>query len=208
MSTIEIALGEDVDWDKHYFGIHNGYIVFGTTNGSDTNLFRSRHNHTMMQYYGFIHALYGYRDGVIYEFDSIFGDNRIDRQSAAMIASYGILKTVGEVPIAENDLSEEERATIEAAIRARTQSPSSVHLGTYEGYSIYCAYTYALASIVISHRNGNMTWEKMGDVVAYKDGEVYDVQELINKDMISYRSVMSAFYFHKIIIIYEPMWQR
>ena len=57
--------------------------------------------------------------------------------------------------------------------------------------------------VVIKFKSGGKLY-----YFAPKDGEVYDVQELINKDMISYRSVMSAFYFHKIIVIYEPMWQR
>lgn len=127
-SAIEAAVGISVKWDKHFLGIHKGYIIFGIYDEKSPELYRLNY-----RYFGKITELYGYKDGELRTFKELYEGGIFDMEFLAYIAYIGLEKEIVHNPIASDDLEPE---TI-AALKVKTAYFERYYYGMCGGYIIF-----------------------------------------------------------------------
>lgn len=164
MAEIEAAFGSEIDWDKYYFGIYDGYVYFGTSDGSEEYYWAKNSKGTKV-YFGYVNAVYTFKDGVISDAGSTFVTEKISMDMTLIIGGNAIKKTLGELPNVDDDLTEEDRA----AIREHVE----FYYGVYNGYAVWANMGVTGEGVVIGNP-GTQALKLLNadNFYTYKEGEV------------------------------------
>ena len=168
MAEIEAAFGSEIDWDKYYFGTHGGYVYFGTADGSKEYYSAKNYSKTTV-YFGYVNAVYTFKDGVIADAGETFVDEKLDMDLSLTIGGIAIRKTIGALPNIYDDLTEKEIESLKNA--AGYKNPPEFYYGVYNGYVVYTAIEQVGEGIKLKVPNLESVGLLMVDTVyTYKDG--------------------------------------
>lgn len=200
MAEIEEAFGGEIDWDKHYFGIHDGYVYFGTTDGSN-EYYSTKNSGGSRVYFGYVNAVYTFKDGEIADAGETFVNGKTEYGLTFVIGRIAIRKTLDEFPSIKEDLAEGKIDGFSPYLY--------YYYGVYNGYVVYAEHGNVADGVLLRTSEARVYLMIVDKVGIYKDGEtlaIYGHNTLIPDGIFTAEDLMRIVFIHNALVVEEMEW--